>query len=129
MNFLSGRGAEELTVYGCSLKDPQHLQWKGSEKQTLRLFNQFEEYANNIEESVDKERKIMMYCTGGIRCELFSAKLKERGFQDVNQLEVGVLFLPLFSSLLLSLSLFFYLSLVLHISFPLSSISISLSFL
>ena len=26
---------------------------------------------------------IMMYCTGGIRCEYFSAKLREQGFEKV----------------------------------------------
>ena len=38
-----------------------------------------------------KERKILLYCTGGIRCEKASAYLKHHGFMDVNQLHGGIL--------------------------------------
>ena len=30
----------------------------------------------------------MMYCTGGIRCEYFSARLKQKGFNNVYKLQV-----------------------------------------
>ena len=36
-----------------------------------------------------KEKKILLYCTGGIRCEKASAFLKSNGFEDVNQLDGG----------------------------------------
>lgn len=35
-------------------------------------------------------RKIMTYCTGGIRCEKFSGFLKQEGFSDVYQLHGGI---------------------------------------
>lgn len=35
-------------------------------------------------------KKILTYCTGGVRCEKFSGWLKEEGFEDVNQLEGGI---------------------------------------
>lgn len=38
-----------------------------------------------------KDRKILLYCTGGIRCEKASAYLKQQGFRDVNQLHGGIL--------------------------------------
>ena len=38
-----------------------------------------------------KDKKILMYCTGGIRCEKASAYLKYRGFQQVFQLEGGII--------------------------------------
>lgn len=38
-----------------------------------------------------KERKVLLYCTGGVRCEKASAYLKHQGFQDVNQLHGGVI--------------------------------------
>lgn len=38
-----------------------------------------------------KDKKILLYCTGGIRCEKASAYLKDQGFKDVNQLHGGVL--------------------------------------
>lgn len=38
-----------------------------------------------------KDKKILMYCTGGVRCEKASAYLRHHGFQDVNQLYGGVI--------------------------------------
>lgn len=38
-----------------------------------------------------KEKKILLYCTGGIRCEKASAYLKHHGFGDVNQLHGGII--------------------------------------
>ena len=36
------------------------------------------------------DTKILLYCTGGIRCEKSSAYLKHLGFKDVNQLQGGI---------------------------------------
>ncbi|MAQ32182.1 MAG: hypothetical protein CMD26_05600 [Flavobacteriales bacterium] len=38
-----------------------------------------------------KDEKILLYCTGGIRCEKTSAYLKHHGFKDVNQLHGGII--------------------------------------
>ncbi len=38
-----------------------------------------------------KDEKILLYCTGGIRCEKASAYLKHEGFSDVNQLYGGII--------------------------------------
>jgi len=38
-----------------------------------------------------KDQKILLYCTGGIRCEKASAYLKHQGFKDVNQLHGGII--------------------------------------
>jgi len=38
-----------------------------------------------------KDKNILMYCTGGIRCEKASAWLKHRGFKNVFQLEGGII--------------------------------------
>ena len=38
-----------------------------------------------------EDRKILLYCTGGIRCEKASAWLKYKGFTDVNQLHGGII--------------------------------------
>lgn len=38
-----------------------------------------------------QDRKIIMYCTGGIRCEKASAYYKHRGFKNVYQLEGGII--------------------------------------
>jgi UPF0176 protein len=38
-----------------------------------------------------KDKNIVMYCTGGIRCEKASAYLKYKGFEKVYQLEGGII--------------------------------------
>jgi UPF0176 protein len=38
-----------------------------------------------------KDKHIVMYCTGGIRCEKASAYLKHKGFKNVYQLEGGII--------------------------------------
>tara|TARA_B100000902_G_scaffold59100_1_gene66102 strand:+ start:761 stop:1807 length:1047 start_codon:yes stop_codon:yes gene_type:complete len=38
-----------------------------------------------------EDEKILLYCTGGIRCEKTSAYLKHYGFSDVNQLHGGII--------------------------------------
>lgn len=46
-----------------------------------------------VEQNLNPERhkKIAMFCTGGIRCEKFAPFLKDLGFEEVFQLEGGIL--------------------------------------
>ncbi|MFN0278416.1 MAG: rhodanese-related sulfurtransferase [Pyrinomonadaceae bacterium] len=46
-----------------------------------------------VAENLDpkKHKRVAMFCTGGIRCEKFAPYLKQMGFQDVFQLEGGIL--------------------------------------
>lgn len=37
-----------------------------------------------------KDKKILTYCTGGVRCEKFTGFLLKEGFKDVSQLEGGI---------------------------------------
>ncbi len=37
-----------------------------------------------------KDRPVVTYCTGGIRCEVLSALMRNRGFSDVYQLDGGI---------------------------------------
>ncbi|MDN5631017.1 MULTISPECIES: oxygen-dependent tRNA uridine(34) hydroxylase TrhO [Kocuria] len=37
-----------------------------------------------------KDRPVVTYCTGGIRCEVLSVLLRNRGFRDVYQLDGGI---------------------------------------
>jgi len=39
---------------------------------------------------VDKDTPVMMYCTGGIRCDIYSVALREQGFTNLYTLEGGV---------------------------------------
>lgn len=37
-----------------------------------------------------KEKQVLIYCTGGVRCEKASALLRQRGFQHIHQLQGGI---------------------------------------
>jgi UPF0176 protein len=37
-----------------------------------------------------KSKKVVTYCTGGIRCEVLSSLMKNRGFEDVYQIDGGI---------------------------------------
>jgi UPF0176 protein len=37
-----------------------------------------------------KDKKVISYCTGGIRCEVISAMMKKRGFKEVYQIDGGI---------------------------------------
>ena len=52
-------------------------------------FRKFPEYFEKL--SDDKDRKIAMFCTGGIRCEKAASYLFKRGFKNVYQLKGGIL--------------------------------------
>ena len=56
----------------------------------LDTFRDFPEAVKSLPEEY-KDKQIVMYCTGGIRCEKASAVMLKAGFVDVKQLEGGVL--------------------------------------
>ena len=54
----------------------------------------FKESINFIDKKFENEnrnKKILLYCTGGIRCEKASAYLKFKGFKNVFQLDGGII--------------------------------------
>jgi len=55
----------------------------------ISTFRAFPEAMMNS--NLDKEKTVVMFCTGGIRCEKASAVMLNEGFQDVRQLQGGVL--------------------------------------
>lgn len=66
--------------------------FEGAELPDLHVFRDFPKYARNLKKVKDpKKTKVMMYCTGGIRCEVYSALMKEEGFSNVYQLDGGVI--------------------------------------
>jgi UPF0176 protein len=55
----------------------------------IKTFSVFHDLIKDLEHLKDKQ--IVTYCTGGIRCEKASAFLKENGFTNVKQLHGGVI--------------------------------------
>jgi UPF0176 protein len=56
----------------------------------IDTFKQFPEAVEALDESL-KEKPLVMFCTGGVRCEKASLLMEEKGFKEVYQLEGGIL--------------------------------------
>ena len=65
-------------------------QFKGAINPKTDDFTEFAEFVDEHLAS-QKDKKIAMYCTGGIRCERSTAYLKKKGFKDVYHLKGGIL--------------------------------------
>ncbi|MDC6477039.1 rhodanese-related sulfurtransferase [Methylophilaceae bacterium] len=53
----------------------------------------FREFPSYVEENLkdNKQKKVAMFCTGGIRCEKATSLMLEKGFKDVYHLKGGIL--------------------------------------
>jgi UPF0176 protein len=63
--------------------------FRGAVAADIDNFRDFPEYIKHLEQYRDK--KVMTYCTGGIKCEKASALLLAAGFKDVYQLHGGII--------------------------------------
>ena len=64
--------------------------FEGSLELGISSFRDFPNAIASIPEEY-KSKTVVMYCTGGIRCEKASAVMMNAGFEDVKQLEGGIL--------------------------------------
>ena len=53
-------------------------------------FREFPDFVGELSE-IDKNKPVAMFCTGGIRCEKAAAYMLEMGYEDVCQLNGGIL--------------------------------------
>ena len=56
----------------------------------IRTFRAFPDAVANMDTSL-KDKQIVMFCTGGVRCEKASVIMRDAGFTNVRQLEGGIL--------------------------------------
>ena len=64
--------------------------FRGAINPEIKTFSEFRNYAENRLNPAH-HKKIAMYCTGGIRCEKASSLLLELGFEEVFQLDGGII--------------------------------------
>jgi len=66
--------------------------FEGAELPKCTTFREFPEYTKKLKKKLDpKKAKLMIYCTGGIRCEFYAPLLKSEGFDNIYQLEGGII--------------------------------------
>lgn len=63
--------------------------FRGAVRPPVKTFKEFPQWVRETLTAC-RDKTILTYCTGGIRCEKFSALLLEEGFKDVYQLEGGI---------------------------------------
>ncbi|MGV3112317.1 oxygen-dependent tRNA uridine(34) hydroxylase TrhO [Staphylococcus pettenkoferi] len=63
--------------------------FRGAVRPDITRFRDLPDWIRNHKDELSG-KKIVTYCTGGIRCEKFSGWLKREGFEDVGQLEGGI---------------------------------------
>jgi UPF0176 protein len=64
--------------------------FKGAIDPQIETFTEFKDY---VQENMDpkKQKKVAMFCTGGIRCEKASSYMLAHGFEEVYHLQGGIL--------------------------------------
>ncbi|RIU88579.1 rhodanese-related sulfurtransferase [Oceanobacillus picturae] len=63
--------------------------FRGAIRPEIETFRELPDWIKENKEQF-KDKKVLTYCTGGIRCEKFSGWLLEEGFEDVSQLHGGI---------------------------------------
>ncbi|NEU29557.1 rhodanese-related sulfurtransferase [bacterium LRH843] len=63
--------------------------FKNAIKPDIQNFRELPEWIQDNKEKFEG-KKILTYCTGGVRCEKFSGWLRKEGFEDVSQLHGGI---------------------------------------
>ncbi|MAZ46903.1 MAG: hypothetical protein CMM98_04930 [Rickettsiales bacterium] len=64
--------------------------FKGSILVNSSNFTEFPKWVKKNEQKI-KNKKVAMFCTGGVRCEKASSYLRENGFKNVFQLDGGII--------------------------------------
>lgn len=90
--MLEERGQETIVIDVRNDYEWKIGHFEGSELPKLETFREFPAFAKKLREERDpKNTVVMMYCTGGIRCEFYSPLMKKEGFEKVYQLDGGVI--------------------------------------
>lgn len=63
--------------------------FKGALNPNIESFTEFPQYFRN--QKINKSKKVLIFCTGGIRCEKGILELQEEGYNNVYQLDGGIL--------------------------------------
>jgi len=63
--------------------------FEGAIDPRIKKFSEFKGYVER--EGLPRDKKLLLYCTGGIRCEKAVPELKQLGYNQVYQLEGGIL--------------------------------------
>lgn len=63
--------------------------FKGAINPNTEKFTEFPEFMDK--QNINKDQKVLIFCTGGIRCEKGIIELQKKGYENVYQLDGGIL--------------------------------------
>lgn len=63
--------------------------FRGAVNPEIKSFRELPDWIRQHKDEL-KDKKVLTYCTGGIRCEKFTGWLMDEGIEDVNQLHGGI---------------------------------------
>ncbi len=84
------RGDDVIFYDGRNMYEAQIGKFKNTIVPPIATSKEFINDIENGEISKHKDKPIVTYCTGGIRCEILSAMMKNRGYTDVYQIDGGI---------------------------------------
>lgn len=85
------KNGEEVLFYdGRNMYEAQIGKFKNTIIPKASTSRDFKEDIENGEISKYKDKPIVTYCTGGIRCEILSAMMLNRGYKEVYQMDGGI---------------------------------------
>ncbi len=88
--LVQERGDEVIFYDGRNMYEAQIGKFKNTIVPNVRTSRDFLQDLETGEISKYKDRPIVTYCTGGIRCEILSSLMKNRGYKEVYQIDGGI---------------------------------------
>ena len=88
--LLKERGSDVVFFDGRNTYEAEIGKFKGAIVPDVDTSRDFATELDDPKYDVIKDKPVVTYCTGGIRCEVISAMMKNRGFKDVYQIEGGI---------------------------------------
>ena len=88
--LVAERGDEVVFFDGRNAMEAEIGKFKGAVVPDVNTTHDFIDELESGKYDWMKDRPVISYCTGGIRCEILSALMKNRGFKEVYQIDGGI---------------------------------------
>lgn len=88
--LVAERGEDVVFFDGRNAWEAEIGRFRGAIVPEVRTTHDFIARIDSGELDAIKDRPVVTYCTGGIRCEILSAAMKRRGFSEVYQIDGGI---------------------------------------
>lgn len=88
--LVEERGDDVIFFDGRNAYEAQIGKFKNTVVPNVRYTREFLKELDDPKYEEIKDKPIVSYCTGGIRCELLSVHMKNKGFKEVYQIDGGI---------------------------------------